>query len=141
MIGLNISASSLTFKFWGTENFVALAKHIKARLPDAILLILYAKDYASFAKEIAQQSGAVLSEATPTLSDFAALISMLDALITPDSAAVHFADIFRVPSLILTHFARRRNRMVSLFHSVQGFARTRWSSRFNSLARRACCQR
>ncbi|MFN3392996.1 MAG: glycosyltransferase family 9 protein [Candidatus Thermochlorobacter sp.] len=103
VIGLNISASSLTFKFWGTENFVALAQHLKARLPDATLLILYAKDYAGFAKEIAQQSGAVLSEATPTLSDFAAVISMLDALITPDSAAVHFADIFRVPSLILTH--------------------------------------
>ncbi|MCS7013560.1 MAG: glycosyltransferase family 9 protein [Chloroherpetonaceae bacterium] len=103
LVGVNISASSATFKFWGKENFIALLRHLRQRFPSAAFVLLYAKSYRTLAEEIAIASGAELCEETPTLSDFAAVISMLDALITPDSAAAHLADIFGVPVFILTY--------------------------------------
>lgn len=103
VIGLNISASSTTFKFWGTDNFIALAQHLHAKFPDTVLLLLYSPAYRSLAERIAAHSAAVLCDTTPTLSDFAAVIAQLDMLITPDSAAAHLADIFRVPVFILTY--------------------------------------
>ncbi len=103
IIGINISASTKTFKFWGTQNFIELVKHLRIKRPDAAVLILYAKNYCEIAQEIAKQSGAAVCDETKTLADFAAIISRLHILITPDSAAVHLADIWRVPMLILTH--------------------------------------
>lgn len=106
VIGINISASTKTFKFWGTQNFIELVKYLRMKRPDAALLILYAKNYCDIAQEISRQSGAKLCDETKTLADFAAVISRLNLLITPDSAAVHLADILRIPMLILTHLPK-----------------------------------
>lgn len=102
IIGVNISAS-LKLKFWGVENFVSLIGNLKQVFPDALFLVLYAKAYQKEAAEIARLSGAYLCDETKTLTDFAAVISKLNVLITPDSAAVHLADAFNVPCVILTH--------------------------------------
>ncbi len=102
IIGVNISAS-LKIKFWGVENFVSLMCALKQAFPDVAFLVLYAKAYQEEAIEIATASNALLCDETKTLTDFAAVISKLHLLITPDSAAVHLADAFHVPSVILTH--------------------------------------
>ncbi|MGQ9805389.1 MAG: glycosyltransferase family 9 protein [Chlorobiales bacterium] len=102
VVGLNISASS-KLKFWGVENFVSLIRALKQMFPTTAFLILYAKSYKEEAMHIAKESGADLCDETKTLTDFAAVISKLHLLITPDSAAVHLADAFNVPCVILTH--------------------------------------
>ncbi len=102
IIGVNISAS-LKIKFWGVENFVSLIRALKQAFPDAMFLVLYAKAYQAEAAEIATKSGAQACDETKTLSDFAAVISKLHLLITPDSAAVHLADAFNVSCIVLTH--------------------------------------
>jgi ADP-heptose:LPS heptosyltransferase len=119
VIGINISASTKTFKFWGTQNFIELVKHLRTKRPDAALLILYAKNYCEIAQEIAKQSGAALCDETKTLADFAAIISRLHILITPDSAAVHLADIWRVPMLILTHLPQGETAWYPTFAPFQ----------------------
>ncbi|MDW8436432.1 MAG: glycosyltransferase family 9 protein [Chloroherpetonaceae bacterium] len=102
IVGVNISAS-LKIKFWGAEKFASLIRLLRSDFPDAAFLVLYAKAYARDAQTIAERSGARLCEETQTLSDFAAVVSKLDLLITPDSAAVHLADAFNVPCVVLTH--------------------------------------
>lgn len=102
LIGVNISAS-LKIKFWGVEKFIALIRALKQAFPDIAFLVLYAKAYKEEAAEIAKTSNAQLCDETKTLTDFAAVISKLHLLITPDSAAVHLADAFNVPCVILTH--------------------------------------
>lgn len=102
VVGANISAS-LKIKFWGVEKFASLLRALKQEFPDVAFLVLYAKAYAAEARAIAERSGATLCEETKTLSDFAAVISKLDMLITPDSAAAHLADAFDVPCVVLTH--------------------------------------
>jgi ADP-heptose:LPS heptosyltransferase len=102
VIGVNISAS-LKLKFWGVENFVEVIARLKCDFPNATFLVLYSNAYAPEAKQIATRANAHLCDETKTLTDFAAVISKLHALITPDSAAVHLADAFNVPCVILTH--------------------------------------
>lgn len=102
VVGVNISAS-LKLKFWGVEKFASLIRALKQDFPNVEFLVLYAKAYAEEAQTIAEQSGATLCAETKTLSDFAAVISKLHLLITPDSAAVHLADAFNVPCVALTH--------------------------------------
>ena len=100
IIGINISGSKPA-KFWGVDRFIDFILALKQLEPQANIVVLYSKPYTSEAGQIAQRTGVTLSEETPTLSDFAAAISQLNVLVTPDSAAVHFADIFNVPALIL----------------------------------------
>jgi ADP-heptose:LPS heptosyltransferase len=102
VIGVNISAS-LKLKFWGVKNFATLIGLLKRDFTDAEFLVLYSNAYAHEAKQIATQANAHLCNETKTLTDFAAVISKLNVLITPDSAAVHLADAFNVPCVILTH--------------------------------------
>ncbi|MFN3344783.1 MAG: glycosyltransferase family 9 protein [Chloroherpetonaceae bacterium] len=102
VVGINISAS-LRLKFWGVENFVLLIRALKQAFPNAVFLVLYAKAYRVEAEQIAKEADAYLCDETKTLTDFAAVISKLHLLITPDSAAVHLADAFNVPCVILTH--------------------------------------
>ncbi len=102
VIGINISAS-MRLKFWGVENFVSLIVKLRCDFPDVAFLVLYSNAYANEAAQIAKQAKANLCDETKTLADFAAVISKLDLLITPDSAAVHMADAFNVPCVILTH--------------------------------------
>jgi ADP-heptose:LPS heptosyltransferase len=105
VIGVNISAS-LKIKFWGVEKFSELILSLQKTFSEATFLILNAKSYQSEAEEISNRSGAFICEETKTLSHFAAVISRVNLLVTPDSAAVHFADVFNIPCAILTHNPR-----------------------------------
>lgn len=100
VVGINISGAK-AYKYWGTENYIALLRRLMPQHPDTVFLIIYSSDYAGEAGEISQQTGATLTGGTPTLDSFAALIARLDALITTDSSAVHFADAARVPTVTL----------------------------------------
>lgn len=101
VIGINISASKPS-KYWGSENFQEVIKSIQKIFPGSIIILLYSSDYRREAEEISTQRNVPLCDETKSLSEFAAVISKLDILITPDSASVHFADIYHVPLVILT---------------------------------------
>jgi len=101
VIGINISASKPS-KYWGRENFQEVIKSIRRVFPSAIIVVLYSSDYRCEAEEISTQLNVSLCDETKSLSEFAAVISRLGILITPDSASVHFADIYHVPLVILT---------------------------------------
>lgn len=101
LAGINISGSK-AYKYWGTDKFIALLKDLIPRYPGTRFVVLYSADYQQQAEAICEASGATLSGGTPTLDSFAAVIARLDYLITTDSAAVHFADVARVPTVTMT---------------------------------------
>lgn len=100
IIGINISGAK-AYKYWGTDNFIGLIKRLTMRHPTYRFLLLYSEQYESEAKTISRESGAATTGGTSTLDSFAAVIQRLDGLISPDSAAVHFADSAGVPTVSL----------------------------------------
>lgn len=107
LIGINISAGS-DARFWGVERFKSLIEFLlnynKSEIkPDINILILSAlKDLDNAEKIIKvknngsnkEQSAVFCSE---DFDEFAAVISNVDLLFTPDTAAVHLAAAFHKP--------------------------------------------
>ncbi len=100
IIGVNISGAK-AYKYWGSDNFIALINRLSTQFPSYKFLLLYSAQYQAEAENISRATGAAISGGTPTLDSFAAIIQRLDGLISPDSAAVHFADSAGVPVVML----------------------------------------
>jgi ADP-heptose:LPS heptosyltransferase len=93
LIGINISAGS-DARFWGIDNFKCLLDYL-SNYNVNILLLSSPKDSES-AKKIA--GGKYNYFYSDNFSEFAAVISKLDLLFTPDTAAIHLASAFSVPT-------------------------------------------
>ena len=110
LIGINISAGSEA-RFWGIEKFKSLIEFLlnykpaleQANLPAQAglnILILSAPKDLHYAEEI--RRGITDRERTVIFSsenfeEFAAVISNINILFTPDTAAVHIAAAFQIP--------------------------------------------
>ncbi len=91
IIGINISAGGEN-RFWGVENFRCLVQKLQDNKRKYIILC----DKANFdrAKEMIEEKFIFCS---PIFDEFAAIISQLSLLFTPDTSAVHLASAFHVP--------------------------------------------
>ncbi|MCX7983292.1 MAG: glycosyltransferase family 9 protein [Bacteroidetes bacterium] len=100
-IGINISAGSDT-RFWGVNNFVHLINYLHMNYQGYAIIVLNSPQHRNYAEQIKALAPAVfLSPITSTFDQYAALIEQLDFLITPDTAAVHLAAAFGIPSVVL----------------------------------------
>ena len=103
LIGVNISAGS-NARFWGTDRFKSLIEFLlNFNQRNLNTLILSASKDLDYAEAIIKglknnpvkgQSAVFCSE---DFDEFAAVISNLDLLFTPDTAAVHLAAAFHIP--------------------------------------------
>ncbi len=91
IVGINISAGGEN-RFWGVENFRLLVQKLQENQAKCLILC----DKANFdrAKEIIEERFIFCS---PVFDEFAAMISQLSLLFTPDTSAVHLASAFHVP--------------------------------------------
>lgn len=92
LIGINISAGSKA-RFWGVERYRQLLSFFKTY--DANVLLLSTTRDLKHAIHIAAENEPIFY--TPSFDEFAAMISMLDFLFTPDTSTVHLASAFRIP--------------------------------------------
>ncbi len=92
LVGVNISSGSKA-RFWGIENYKKLINSLR-NFEINILLICSPEDLED-AKSISEMKLRIFY--SKDYSDFAAMISKLNLLITPDTAAVHLASAFQVP--------------------------------------------
>ncbi|MBU1100815.1 MAG: glycosyltransferase family 9 protein [Bacteroidetes bacterium] len=96
LVGINISAGS-DARFWGVKRFKSLLGYFeKDKTPVVIISAL--KDLSK-AEEISNSKYAVFC--SPSFDEFAALISKLDFLFTPDTSAVHLASAYNVPTFAI----------------------------------------
>jgi len=92
-IGMNISAGS-NARFWGVENYKKLLNYFASL--DVNLAILSSPRDLELTRQIANSNFKFF--VSETFSDFAAMISKLDFLFTPDTAAIHLASAYNVPT-------------------------------------------
>ena len=100
IIAINISAGS-EVRFWGVENYKRLIEKLREHVPTSVCLILHKASDAFRAREITSSLDQVIVPPQTSFDEFAALIQQSDILITPDTAAVHLAAAFNVPSIVL----------------------------------------
>ena len=107
IIGINISAGSPA-RFWGIENFRKLINHIAEKHPRLRMIVLFKPDDRQQAHTIAESNRNVwLSPITATFDHFAALLRKTSLLVSPDTAAIHLASAFDIPTVILVHKDQR----------------------------------
>lgn len=92
LVGINISAGSEA-RFWGMERYKKLIKEL-GKL-DINLLMLSSPADEEIANQIAYGSVPIFN--TTDFNEFAAMISKLDLLFTPDTSIVHIASAYEVP--------------------------------------------
>jgi len=92
LIGINISAGSKA-RFWGIENYKKLIHSLSDF--DINIMLICSPDDSGEARIISNNKLKIFY--SKDYSDFAAMISKLNLLITPDTAAVHLASAFQVP--------------------------------------------
>ncbi len=101
MVGINISAGH-DVRFWGVDNFRTLITLLQKKSPRRPILLLFKPSHAHQAQQIVHGFDHVyLSPKTDSFDKFAALVSVLGLLITPDTSAVHLAAAFDIPAVVL----------------------------------------
>jgi ADP-heptose:LPS heptosyltransferase len=96
---VNISAGK-AFRQWPDQNFIAMAKHLKARLPDARILVLHGPAERQRADAIAEAAGVARAH-TPTLREALALVATAQFVFTPDTSILHAASTFHIPTVAM----------------------------------------
>ncbi|GAB6282296.1 MAG: glycosyltransferase family 9 protein [Ignavibacterium sp.] len=92
LIGINISSGSKA-RFWRIDNFKRLINFLKHYSLN--ILILTSPDDLNLANEISQNEIPIFY--SYNYDEFAAMISKIDLLFTPDTAIVHLASVFQIP--------------------------------------------
>ncbi|MFC2135953.1 glycosyltransferase family 9 protein [Bacteroidota bacterium] len=92
IIGINISAGS-DARFWGVHRFKKLYDFLQNY--DINLVLIAAQKDLHFANQIT--TGKLKIFCSPSFDEFAAMISKLNFLFTPDTSAVHLASAYHVP--------------------------------------------
>ena len=93
LVGINISAGS-DARFWGVNRFIKLIEYFKSF--NVEILILTAEKDLSKANEIGSSTN-IKVFMSRNFDLFAAMISKLDFLFTPDTSVIHLASAFRIP--------------------------------------------
>jgi len=92
LIGINISAGSEA-RFWGVDRYRQLLSFFKSY--DANILLLSSTRDLKYAIQITTHNEPLFY--SPSFDEFAAIISKLNFLFTPDTSTVHLASAFNIP--------------------------------------------
>ncbi|MBI4418398.1 MAG: glycosyltransferase family 9 protein [Ignavibacteriales bacterium] len=99
-VGINISAGSDT-RFWGVPNYRELLRRLTSAFPGLSFILLGKGEDRQRLLEIAEGVPQTIAAPETSFDGFAAWISRLSILITPDTSAVHLAAAFDIPSVVL----------------------------------------
>jgi ADP-heptose:LPS heptosyltransferase len=98
--GINVSARQEAH-YWGRANYIELIHHVTARDPRFAISVCGLPRDAVEVRQVAAAAGVEAVPATPSLHRFAAIVHEFDLLLTPDTAAVHLAAAWKVPTVAL----------------------------------------
>jgi ADP-heptose:LPS heptosyltransferase len=92
LLGINITAGSEA-RFWGVNNFKRLIEQVKRYQINYLLFTSH--DYYNKAQQITEEKN--IFPPSKDFDIFAAGISKLNMLFTPDTSVVHIASMFKIP--------------------------------------------
>jgi len=96
---INISAGT-SARFWPSDRYAAVMRHIRERDASAQLLVISAPWEAERGREVAVAGDATYVP-TATLRDMIALVATSDFVFTPDTSVGHVASAFRRPAVAM----------------------------------------
>jgi len=96
---VNVSAGT-AIRQWQIEKYAAVIAHIRARWPDAVVMITGAPDDQARVNDVARLSASTPAP-TPKLIDVFALVATADFVFTPDTSIAHAASAFQVPCVTM----------------------------------------
>jgi ADP-heptose:LPS heptosyltransferase len=99
-LGVNLSGR-LVERYWGRANYIGLIRHVTSRDPRFGVSVCGAPRDAAEVEAVAHTAGAKAVPPRPSLRQFAAILHEFDLLFTPDTAAVHLAAAFKLPTVAL----------------------------------------
>ena len=102
VIGLNVGAGNVfANKAWTTEGYAGLAGAIRERLGGTALVLGGANDRERAESVLVAAPDTAVDGGLHEMLDFAAVVGMLDALVTGDTLAMHIAVALGVPTVVL----------------------------------------
>jgi ADP-heptose:LPS heptosyltransferase len=109
--GVNISGRKAG-RHWGSANYIALVRHVMAHDARFAVSICGAPQDAAEVEHIAAATGAQAVPPCSSLRAFAAIVHEFDLLLTPDTAVVHLAAAWKLPTVALYHSVAGANPWV-----------------------------
>ncbi|MBN2566173.1 MAG: glycosyltransferase family 9 protein [Candidatus Eisenbacteria bacterium] len=98
MVGFNVGAGPVfANKAWTENGFAALAHRVRDELGGTAVLLGGPAERAAVARIVELSDGAAIDGGVHELTDFAAIVGRMDALVTGDTMALHIAVALRVP--------------------------------------------
>jgi ADP-heptose:LPS heptosyltransferase len=102
VVGLNVGAGRVfANKAWTSEGLAALARWIRSELGGTALVLGGPEDRGAAERVLQLADGAAADGGTHDVLDFAAIVGMLDAVVTGDTLALHIAVALGVPTVAL----------------------------------------
>jgi ADP-heptose:LPS heptosyltransferase len=98
--GVNLSGRK-TERYWGRDNYVALLRHVTKHDPRFSVSVCGAPQDAAEVKHVAEATGTQAVPPCSSLREFAAIVHEFDLLLTPDTAVVHIAAAWKLPTVAL----------------------------------------
>lgn len=99
-LGVNISGSDIS-RMYGEEAMTEVLTTIRQRHPGVDPYIFAAPPHKDMQMRIAASTGAVAVPIVPSFHEYACLLSVMDAIVTPDTSSVHLAAAWKTPSVVL----------------------------------------
>ncbi|HEX5575890.1 MAG TPA: glycosyltransferase family 9 protein [Gemmatimonadales bacterium] len=98
--GVNVSGREVS-KRWGSANYSAVVRHIMSSDPRFAVSVCGTPDDMGEVLRVALTTGAEAVPPQSSFQEFAAILHEFDLLLTPDTAAVHVAAAWKIPTVAL----------------------------------------
>jgi ADP-heptose:LPS heptosyltransferase len=101
-LGVNVSGREAG-KQWGSANYIAVIRHLMDKDSRFAISVCGTPQDATEVRRVAFATGAQAVPPRSTLREFAAIVHEFDLLLTPDTAVVHLAAAWKIPTVALYH--------------------------------------
>ena len=101
-LGVNLSGREAG-KQWGSANYIAVVRHVMSKDPRFAVSICGSPQDAAEVRRVAFATDAQAVPPRSSLKEFAAIVNQFDLLLTPDTAVVHLAAAWKIPTVALYH--------------------------------------
>lgn len=101
-VGVNISGSTLSRRMEAPTISVFIGL-VQAKHPQVDFFVFTTPDLRDVQRAVCSSTGAFAVPVSPSFHAYACALSCMHALVTPDTAAVHLAAAWQMPSVVLYH--------------------------------------
>jgi len=100
IVGINLSGSD-KLRFWGVENNIEFINLLKQEYKNISIVVIGTKAYEAELTQIKSATDVIIAPFVKSVREYASILRICDYIITPDTAAVHFASAFKIPTIPL----------------------------------------